>query len=815
MWLTEHSQALAAHPGPIVFACDLSYGVPYLIVNLALHPRWIELTSTDFNDAIALGDKLAEACQSLGLKIHALPYHYGLAMLKAQLAQVAPQTFVITNADHYPEFAQDIFALHEQGHKILLHTNDLSYFDFPVNTLVVTADTLRLTEAQAHELAAKRIPPSHVVSLWKKTNGVHDLFVAELCKRLHIPAPLSVGPSGPKLPDALTHPKAASEHLALLVKHQRWIEALELTLRYLPERTSEILTQAGHVFHERGLHQRLEKLLSELPPEVQADETILYWQLMANFRLGRETTMESKVVAFLSHHEAPQLRTLYAGVLAPYEQALAEATRAHQAQPSPFTYFQMGLKTEDIGESIQFFEESVKVAEQHGRGYEVVRNAGALAERLIFAGRFKEAANWSKWALTEFDKREVKDNVRRLHVLNVWAYASILHGDLVGLEPLLTEGISHLELAYPELARLYRATLGSFLIASRRPCEALKQYQSNLEYSHHRDMGIATFHMTRAYLELGMNDEARDISRRAVDLMNIEQPVFSGHAHLAYGMALSVAEPEVALSYLGKAHEAFSSPYTAHYLLQTVFYQAMIYLRLGKRQKAREVLSSVDKPLHELGASGLKLLTGPDDLFHNLMGLIRGDGASQLEFRLLGEGEVWMFGEKLETPPLWLEILTVLVLKNRPVSLEELLACLYGDDGKKDNLKTSLSKMRRVLPISQHPYHITQPYRADVSELKEALQKGDVTGATKLYQKSLLPFSESPFIRQHDDVLAETLRQTALRSNETEVLLELAERYEDDPDLLERLSTLVPLSDPRTPMIEARLKQAQKAMFAN
>jgi tetratricopeptide (TPR) repeat protein len=815
MWLTAHSRALALHPGPIVFACDLSYGVPYLIANLALHPRWLELKATDFNDPISLGDKLAEACKPLGLKIHALPYHYGLAILKAQLSGLEPQTFVITHADHYPEFAQDIFALYEGGHKIILHTNDLAYFDFPENTLVVTSDTLRLTEAEAHDLAAKRIPPSHVVSLWKKTNGVHDHFIAELFKRLQIPAPLQVGPNGPKLPEVLNNPNAASEHLALLVRHQRWIEALELTLRYLPERTSEILSEAGHVFHERGLHQRLEKLLSELPASVQADETILYWQLMANFRLGREKLMESKVVAFLAHHEAPQLRTLYAGVLAPYEEALAEATRAHEAQPSPFTYFQMGLKTEDIHESIRLFEESVKVAEQHGRGYEVVRNAGALAERLIFAGRFKEAANWSHWALTEFEKRDVKDNVRRLHVLNVWAYASILHGDLVGLEPLLTEGISHLEIAYPELARLYRATLGSFLIASRRPHEALKQYQSNFENLDHQDMGVATFHMTRAYLELGMNDEAKDISQRAVDLMHTELSVFSGYAHLAHGMALSVAEPEDALSHLGKAHEAFSSPYTAHYLLQTVFYQAMIYLKLGKRQKALELLSSVAKPLHELGASGLKLLTGPDDLFHHVISLIRGNEAHQLEFRLLGKGEVWMSGEKLEAPPLWLEILTVLVLKNRPVSLEELLACLYGDDGKKDNLKTSLSKMRRVLPISQHPYFITQPYRADVSELKEALQKGDVLSATKLYQKSLLPFSESPFIRQNDDVFAETLRQAALRSNEAEVLLELAERYEDDPDLLERLSALVPLGDPRTPMIEARLKQAQKAMFAN
>jgi hypothetical protein len=814
MWLDARSTSLHSHSGPLVFACDLAFGVSYLIADLVTNPRWIELEDNDFNDPIALGDKLAEACQSLGLKLHALPYQYGLAVLKSQLANLPPQTFVLSNAEKYPEFAEDLLKLHLQGHKVILHTSDLSYFEFPENALIVTADMLRLTRDEALELAANRLPSSHTTLIWKTTEGAHDLFIKALFDRLKLPQPLLAGPHGPRLPQELQSTESAGEYLELLVKHQRWLEALELAVHHLPEKVLEVLAEVGHIFHERGLHKRLWGLLSSLPASLQDNELVLYWQLMAAFRLGQEKIMEARVKTFLDHHEAPDLRTLYAGVLAPYNQALAEAKRAHQAKPSAFTLYQMGLKTENIEESIHLFEESVKFAEQHGRGYEIVRNAGALAERLVLAGQFKEATIWSYWTLTEFEKRGLKDNTRRLQILNVWAYASILSGELAGLETLLSENINQLESVYPELAWLYRSTLGDFLIASYRPHEALKHYQINFENATRQDLGVATHNLTRVFLELGMNKEALEISKRAIDLSSNETFFSKESANLAYGMALSVSQPKDALPFLNKAGQTFTSLYTAHRLLQVALYEALSHLKLDERQKAKQALESVSKPLSELGASGLKLLTGPDEMFHEVLGLLRGQDAT-LELRLFGEGEVWVSGHKLDAPPLWLEVLAVLVLKGRPMNLEELLACLYGDYGKKDNLKTSLSKMRRVLPISQHPYHFTSSVKADVLDLNKALNQGNIAEAVKVYRNSLLPFSNAPFIRESDDVFSEAVRQAALRSTEAEVLLELSERYEEDPDLLKHLSALMPSGDPRIPLVEARLKHAHKVLFAN
>ena len=814
MWLDTRNKSLLSRSGPLVFACEITFGVTYLIADLVTSPRWIELEDGDFNDPISLGDKLAEACHSLGLRLHALPYQYGLAVLKSQLANLPPQTFVLTHAEIYPEFTQDFVMLHQQGHKVIIQSDDLTFLDLPKNAQIITADMLRLSQDEALELAANRLPPSHTTGLWKTADGVHDLFVKALFDRLKIPQPLLAGPHGPRLPQELRNTQGAEDYLELLIKHQRWIEALDLAVHHLPEKIIRVLSEAGHVFHERGLHKRLWALLSTLPASLQNDELVLYWQLMAAFRLGQEKILESQVKTVLEQHEAPELRTLYAGVLAPYDQALAEAKRAHQAKPSAFTLYQIGLKTEDIKESIRLFEKSVKFAEQQGRGYEVVRNAGSLAERLIFAGQFKEATTWSYWALTEFDKRGLKDNTRRLHVLNVWAYASILCGDMGGLEELLSEGISHLEQAYPELARFYRSTLGAFLIASNRPHEALKQYQINFENVTRDYLGIATFHMTRTLLELGMNQEALEISKRAVDLLSHDLPVFAGNAFLAHGMALSGTEPKTAQTYLSKACQSFTSPYTAQYFLQAKLYEALTHLKLNDRQKAKQTLESVNQPLSELGASGLKLLTGPDEVFYEVLSLIRGQDVA-LELRLFGEGEVWISGTRLDVPPLWLEILAVLVLKDRPLNLEELLGCLYGDHGKKDNLKTSLSKMRKFLPISQHPYQITLALKADVLDFTMALNKGNLSEALNLYSNSLLPFSNAPFIRESDEVFNEALRQAALHSNKAEVLLELSKRYEEDPDLWEHLSTIIPSGDPRISIVEAKLKQANKGLFLN
>jgi hypothetical protein len=819
MWLLSHSDPLIQHQGRLVFSCDLDLGVYSLISKLTEDtPRiWLEFTQNDCYDDISQGDKLAEACaSSLGSKLHALPYQYGMSVLKSELSSLEPHVFVLTNAHYAPEFAREFLSLHREGHRVIVH------FGKPIasilNTLpddakVITKNELQLSPEEAYELVAKRLLPHEVEEMLEESQGAHDLFVSAFCERLQIPPPLVSGPNGPRFLGEALSALDTNERLDLLIAKKRWLEALEFTATYLPEKTSEVLAEAGHVFHERGLHKRLWGLLSTLPETLQDDEGVLYWMLLAAFRLGNEQELSVRLREFLQCHEAPELRALYAGVLAPYEEALAQAQRAYGAKPNAFTLYQLGAKMPSTTESIKLLEGSVKLAIDEGRGYEIVRNACWLTQRLVLQGDYASAVSWGEWALAEFDKREIKDNLRRLEILNAWAFARILCGELAGLELLLVENTIHLENAYPSLARLFRSTLGDYLIVCDRPREALKYYERNfleLEASSHYNLSITTHNMTRAFIELGMMNEALGMSKHTAHLLENQSLTDAADATLAYGMALAFHDLNKAEIYLENARQGFTDIFVAYRLAQCTLYLAFVKHKLGKSNEAKTLLKQCGELLNNLAASGLKLLSGPEDQFRDILSFIRGQDSNALELRLFGEGEVWLNNEKLNVPPLWIEILGILCLKGRPLTSEELLSFLYGDGGNRDNLKTNLSKMRRVFPITQNTYQLTLPCNVDVAIIQNFLARGELKKALKLYKGSILPYSNSPFIRQTDDVLSETIRQAALQSQDSEALFSLLEQDEDDLELLETLSGVMQPGDPRSAIVGARLKQLHK-----
>jgi tetratricopeptide (TPR) repeat protein len=819
MWLTSRGDTLIQHSGRLILSCSLEHGVYALISKLTEEtPRiWLEFSESDCYDDLAQGDKLAEACtHALGSRLHALPYQYGMSVLKSSLMTLEPHVFVLTNAHYAPEFAKEFLTLHRAGHRVIAHFGQpiASIVNhLPGDAKVFDNNDLKLSLEEAYELAGKRLLPHEVEEMYEASQGAHDLFVVELCKRLHVPPPLTSGPNGPKFLGDVLSELGATERLDLLVSQKRWLEALEFTVTYLPEQTSEVLSEAGHVFHERGLHKRLWGLLSPLPEKLKDDECILYWLLNAAFRLGKEQELASVVKDYLQKHEAPELRALYAGVLAPYDEALSQAQRAYNAKPNAFTLYQLGAKTPSTKESIELLEASVKLATDEGRGYEIVRNIVVLIERLILQGSYASAASWGEWALAEFDKRSLKDNLCRLDILNAWAYARILNGELAGLEPLLAENIIHLERAYPSLARLFRSTLGDYLIASGRAHEALKHFEINfseLESVSHYNLSIATHNLTRVFIELGMISDALELTKRTLNFFENKSTFTARYANLAYGMVLAFYKPDKAQDYLESARQGFIESFVAPYIVESSIYLAFVKHSLGQPNEARLLLKQIGEPLTNLASSGLKLLSGPEDHFRDVLSFIRGNNDIALELRLFGEGEVWLNNEKLTVPPLWLEILSILCLKERSITPEELLSFLYGDGGSKDNLKTNLSKMRRVFPITQNTYQLTLSYSTDVTIIQDLLARGNVAGALKLYKGSILPHSNSPFIRHIDEVLSETIRQATLNSEDSEALFSLLEYDDEDLEILETLSATIGPSDPRRALVGAKLKQLHK-----
>lgn len=818
-WLGELLARLRDHQGPVLLVADSRWGGPHLIA--ALHtPQqplvWCELSPSDADDPVAQGNKLAEAVKrALGSPLfgYGMPYRYGLGILRRHLELLSPLTLVVSHAEHGPGFAQDLLELNKHGSLVVLHFCALpAHFPLPPEALRLGPDQLRLSQAEALALSEGRLADEEVIAQWQADDGAYEPFMVALHQRLSLPIPLRPGPEGPRLPpghQVAVEPETLLKHLG---QRGRWQQALELAVELLPERAPQVLGSAGPVYRERGMSGRLWQLLTRLPPEVAASEAVLYWQLSAASRLGLDEQMRQPVAAHLKEHEAPELRALYALVLAPPETALSEAERAFSVAKTPLTLFAYGrqLWATDPGSSVAILQESVALAEQGGQTYAIARNAGALAGSLMALGRYREAAHWAGWALEQFDRAGLADATRRLHIVNDWAYARILLGDTAGLEDLLKEGEAQLAEVSHDTQHLFSSTLGDFYLAAGQPEKALDYYLQNWEAARRDMVGLEASNLVRALLELGQTSQAQKVAERAYTLTKGQTFYNANRALLAYGMALSLADPAQALPPLQAAYRAFQNPLDADLLAQAGLYLARAQLLLGTTEEARFTLEAASAGLNELGEAGLHFCAGPRDAFASVFSLLS-PHHPPLELRFLGGSEARLQGKPLALRQSFCELLAILVLHPHGLSSEQLLLQMYGEEGVASNLKAAISKLRRKVPIASRPYRLNLAVWADFVELEQHLREGRVRQAVSLYRGPLLPGSDRPGIIEQREVLEEQLRQAVLTSGDAEALLELAERLGEDLQLWEAALAALPSADPRLPLVRARFERIRRA----
>jgi tetratricopeptide (TPR) repeat protein len=487
-----------------------------------------------------------------------------------------------------------------------------------------------------------------------------------------------------------------------------------------------------------------------------------------------------------------------------------EALRAYKAKKTPFTAFQLGRLT-DSKQGIKLLQESIKLAEDEGRPYEVVRNMATLAAKLVFQGYFQEGASWAAQALKTFDRLGVKDGQRRLLIINDWAHARILNGDLARLEPLLKEHEDYLSTAYPHLARLFRSTLADYYVVIGQLSKALDHYQANFEKTTQHFFAHDALDIVPILMQLEKVDEAREVALRAKDLtINLPRAYYL-RALLAYAITIVSSDPILAQQYLLEARKGFIDDNDARCIAQSSLYLSLSYLQINEPNKSRAIIHDPKSHVLSLSPEGLRLLSGPENIFRPLWSMIKESKPASLELRFLGKKEVWLEGEPLKLFPSWLEILAVLAIEQRPLELEELMSCLYGDGGNRVTLKSNLAKMRRILPISQHPYHIQGSFQADFIDVAYYLKKGNLHEAVKLYGGPLLKFSSAPSIRAKDDELCESLCNYALEEADVEALMRLSELLPDDLRLLDKLSQSLDKSDPRAFTVKARVEQVKNS----
>lgn len=806
MWRSRLTQLLKALNGHTLIQAREHYGASLLFQMLRdQQPEatvWLWLKASERSDDIALGNRLASAVNDmLGAAVIplAFPYSFTVHYLERMMAHLPPFRLLVTQAEVDSAFAATLLKLPKLRCQVTLHSEHALSPPLAVDNLIAEA-TLQLTWEEA--LAeAEGVTPETLKRFYQATQGAYLGLRRALHNHLGAPLDTLQTPEGATLrqrgDEVAVEPATLFE---VLLDKGRYIEALELAVAALPDKVSQVVDEAGARMQELGLCERLFMLLGSLDARYQDNAAVLEWLLVAAAHINQHARVLPMVDAYLARYEALHLEARRLAFVTSREERYARARALVARQKTPLTLFHLSSATASPAERIAVLQEAVHLAEAEGRMYDVVRNAGALAEALIQAGRFYDGAHWAEWALRKFDTSRLQDGQRRLRILNTLAFGRLIIGEYAGMEDELLTVQASLESYSDELVITYRSTLAELCLLTDKLEEAWLLARRNVSECERLLVGMTATVLVRVLLERGELEAALKEAQQALSLTAFESPEYHAYSELALGMALSMRDAEAAAPYLRRV--MLSDCVVVDRRLMAVFYGL---------QCGAVTLAEVPQPLREvletLPASGLRLLSGPEPLFREVWRLIRNDGPA-LSIQLLGQPVIKRNGEPIKLAPQALHIAAVLALQDSPMTLGQLHTALFDSlEAMTDStLYTWLSKLRTHIQIAHKRYAIAEPFELDVKQFETLLATGYLRDAVTLYRGELLPGFSGPFIDERRLELTESLRQALLLSSDVDACFAGAQLLKDDYEVwLHAQRLLQRVNDPRVVMASARV----------
>ncbi len=787
-----------------------AYGVPFLIDGLRERERlaWLALSRRERDDAVAQGNALASALnRQLGeaLLPHALPYRAHLQSLRQYRHDLQPLWIAVAGADVAPTFAAEVVQLADFGYRVLLgfEADTPPAIEGLERCLVLGPAELAVTRQDAAMIAPGGLSDAELEAVRRETKARFTDLLTLTHERAQLPRFPIPTPLGPVLPrrDA----EAVDVPLAVLALQRggRPDDALELAVRAAPDMVEDLLRTAGPAYQDEGALPRLHLLLSSLPQPYRSLERVLEWRFLAAFATNEWRSLVDEVDAHLEAFTAPELRARRAGTL-PREVGFPLAEAAVRARRTPLTLWQYGRMHPDGQRAVEVLKESVRLAEQAGTPYEVARSAGVLADRLVHLGQFQRGRSWAEYALQVFDQNGLRDGARRMMLFNNLAVARILSGDLAGLRRGLEDGQASVEGSLPDLAAMYRSTLGWFEQASGRPEVALELMRATFEGSPRALRTRYAYQLVRCLAEFGLYEEAANVANVAAELGGDASPHAGRLGVLARGMVRALqGDADASDDLLGVVLDA-SLP--AEQRL-TAALHAMLVDPMGWQRFPADVVEA----LRGLEDVALRVLSGPARAFQGVWGtLLPVRETLRLEF--LGRTSCRLDGKEIGLAPRLAEIALALALHPDGMTREELNAFLAPDGTaglSPSGMRATLTRMRAVLPVSDAPYRFTVAFTADVLQVRRHLLQKRVREAVTLLRGPLLPDSEALGVEEQRWILEEELRQAALDAADPDALFDLADRLQDDLELWEAAVGALPPGDPRRALARARLQRGR------
>ncbi len=812
MWLKRQLDRIVASERPVALLGGEPYGVPFLIDALGEQERlaWVALSQRARDDAVAQGNALASAVnRQLGesLLSHALPYRAHLRSLRQYRHDLQPLWIAVSGADVAPAFAAELVQLADFGYRVLLGFET----DVPPEVqgldrcLVLGPPELAVTREDAAMIAPGGLSTGELEAIRRATGGRFTDLLSLSHERAQLPRFPIPTPLGPVLPRRRAEAVDVPLAVLALQREGRPVDALELAVRAAPEMAEDLLRSAGPAYQDEGALPRLHLLLSSLPQPYRSLERVLEWRFLAAFATNEWRTMVEEVDTHLEAFTAPELRARRAGTL-PREAGFPLAEAAVRARRTPLTLWQYGRMHPDAHRAVEVLKESVRLAEQAGTPYEVARSAGVLADRLVHLGQFQRGRSWAEYALQVFDQNGLRDGARRLMLFNNLAVARILSGDLAGLRRGLEDGQASIEGSLPDLAAMYRSTLGWFEQASGRPEVALELMRATFEGSPRSLRTRYAYQLVRCLNEFGRYDEAARMAEVAAELGD-DASVHAGRLGvLARGMVRALKGDAA-----GAVDDLLGIVLDGSLPAEQRLSGALHYL-LADPGGWHRLPADVSEALRGLDGVALRVLSGPASAFQIVWDTLVPVRA-ELRLEFLGRVSCRLDGKEIGLGPRLAETALALALHPDGMAREELSAFLAPDGTaglSPSGMRATLTRLRALLPVSDAPYRFTVAYTADILQARRHLLEKRVREAITLLRGPLLPQSDALGVEEQRWILEEELRQAALDAADPDALFDLADRLHDDLELWEAAVGALPPGDPRRALARARVQRGRE-----
>ena len=818
-WLQRVSARVCDAQSPTAVVGTREHGVNQVVAEIAssgIKVAWVRFDPYDLGDAESQGSKLADGvARAFQAKVvgHGLPVEYTMSVIAQVCGASPPIVFAFSEVQFARETMACVRTLDAAGARVLVFGARRSDVDPVEPRVVISTEELLLRDDELEASCPKQlgVPFSVLRGIAADSRHCFLPFLVECSTRAGLPPVIVPEPDGASIEGQDQSAVDPAQLVEALLRRGSAAEALELAIRSRVALSDDLVARGAESLTTRGLHKRLFAMLEGLGcSRRMVSAEVMKWFFASATAINRHNDVKAEVLRFLERCEAPELRALYAAAF-PGPDLLEESRAALDALQTPLTLrihaFALSQVSSD-DRSAELLWRAMRQAEALGLRDQVMACATDLADYWIKRGGYRDAQEWSRWALSYHDQHSLRDELRRLVAVGLGSFARLLSGETSGLAATLES--MDVSLSGVPTTETLISTRADWCFLQGELREAARLYEVNLHSAGFGQFHHAAVDLIHALVNLGSFEEAQSIALRARALARGEGGVARAIAELAYGLAYMNDNPEGAIEALESAQQGLMSGIEAHKLAQASIALAALRLRRGDVHEALQSLQRGEQGVRELGASGWALLGGFHPEVETARRLYHGDAAA-LELSFLGDDLVQLDGVRVRLGRRHCELLAVLALHPRGLSAEELGEMIYGDRLNISSLKAAVSRLRKRVPVSSKPYRLQVPLRADFLLLERYVTSNRPRDALALYRGPLLLDSQSPEVVDWREHLEEMLRRCVLSTGDPDLVLQLARVVEHDLELVEACIGLLSADDPRLPVAEAMRARVVKA----